>query len=197
MWAAYAVPSGLGPASYLYSDGEGSHFPDQETFETLTLNEDKVGDATEFLVDGLVIQLHKYNGNPIGLEVPPTGGVGSDVRRAGRARRLFQLKRDQGREAANRSGDPGCAVHQGRREGEGLDGDAGVRRPSLAPAFFAQNKTHPCYGCVPVGQSLDLLRTAVTDHAHAGHGHVPVLGRGVHAVLVGFLLGIFFHAVHS
>ena len=25
------------PASYLYSDGEGSHFLDQETFETLTL----------------------------------------------------------------------------------------------------------------------------------------------------------------
>src|SRR6202795_4308822 len=32
-------------ASYLYSDGDGSHFLDQESFETLTLNEDMVGDG--------------------------------------------------------------------------------------------------------------------------------------------------------
>lgn len=60
----------IGPASYLYSDGDGSHFLDQETFETLTLNEDMVGDAMDFLIDGSLIQLHKYNGNPIGLELP-------------------------------------------------------------------------------------------------------------------------------
>ncbi len=60
----------IGPASYLYSDNDGSHFLDQETYETLTLSEGMVGDATDFLVDGLVIQLHKYNGNPIGMELP-------------------------------------------------------------------------------------------------------------------------------
>ncbi len=60
----------IGPASYLYSDGDGSHFLDQETFETLTLSDDMVGDALDFLVDGSIIQLHKYNGNPIGLELP-------------------------------------------------------------------------------------------------------------------------------
>jgi elongation factor P len=60
----------IGPASYLYSDGDGSHFLDQETYETLTLSEGMVGDATDFLVDGLIIQLHKYNGNPIGLDLP-------------------------------------------------------------------------------------------------------------------------------
>ncbi len=60
----------IGPASYLYSDNDGSHFLDQETYETLTLNEDMVGDAMDFLVEGGIIQLHKYNGNPIGLELP-------------------------------------------------------------------------------------------------------------------------------
>jgi elongation factor P len=60
----------IGPASYLYSDKDGSHFLDQETYETLTLNEDMIGDAMDFLVEGGVIQLHKYNGNPIGLELP-------------------------------------------------------------------------------------------------------------------------------
>src|SRR3954465_4686506 len=54
-------------ASYLYSDGDGSYFLDQETFETLTLSEDMIGDALDFLIEGAIIQLHKFNGNPIGI----------------------------------------------------------------------------------------------------------------------------------
>ena len=60
----------LVPASYLYSDGEGSHFLDQENYETLTLSEDVIGNALDLLVEGALIQLHKYNGNPIGLQLP-------------------------------------------------------------------------------------------------------------------------------
>src|ERR1700685_4715806 len=37
----------LVPASYLYSDSDGSHFLDQESFETLTLSEGLVGNALE------------------------------------------------------------------------------------------------------------------------------------------------------
>src|SRR5579863_9392343 len=37
------------PASYLYSDADGSHFMDQETFDTLTLTGDMVGGALDFL----------------------------------------------------------------------------------------------------------------------------------------------------
>jgi elongation factor P len=58
------------PASYLYRDGDGSHFLDQESYETLTLEEGMMGNALEFLIEGALIQLHKYNGNPIGLELP-------------------------------------------------------------------------------------------------------------------------------
>ena len=58
------------PASYLYSDGDGSHFLDQETYETLTLSEETVGNALDFLIEGALIQLHKFNGNPIGLQLP-------------------------------------------------------------------------------------------------------------------------------
>ena len=57
-------------ASFLYSDSDGYHFMDQESFETLTLSREMMGDAMDFLVDGVIIQLHKYNGNPIGLELP-------------------------------------------------------------------------------------------------------------------------------
>lgn len=58
------------PVSYLYSDGDGSHFMDQESFETLTLSGEMTGDALDFLVEGAVIQMHKFNGNPIGLQLP-------------------------------------------------------------------------------------------------------------------------------
>jgi elongation factor P len=61
----------LVPASYLYSDGDGSHFLDQESYETLTLRDEMVGSALDFLLGGMIIQLLKYNGNPIGLELPP------------------------------------------------------------------------------------------------------------------------------
>ena len=60
----------LVPASYLYSDGDGSHFLDQESYETLTLTGALIGNALDLLVEGALIQLHKYNGNPIGLHLP-------------------------------------------------------------------------------------------------------------------------------
>ena len=57
-------------ASYLYSDGEGSYFLDQESFETLQLNATMMEDALEFLLEGTLVQVEKYNGNPIGLQLP-------------------------------------------------------------------------------------------------------------------------------
>jgi len=57
-------------ASYLYSDGNGSHFLDQESYETHTLAEEVMGNALDFLTGGALVELLKYNGNPIGLELP-------------------------------------------------------------------------------------------------------------------------------
>lgn len=57
-------------ASYLYSDTDGSYFLDQSTFETLNLSEQMMGDALEMLLEGTLVQIMKYNGNPIGLDLP-------------------------------------------------------------------------------------------------------------------------------
>lgn len=57
-------------ASYLYSDAEGSHFLDQDSFETLTLRQEVVGNAMDFLLEGSIVELMKFNGNPIGLDLP-------------------------------------------------------------------------------------------------------------------------------
>jgi elongation factor P len=59
------------PATFLYADSAGFHFMDQETFETLTLPPGVVGDGSELLVDNLLVDVQKYNGNPIALEFPP------------------------------------------------------------------------------------------------------------------------------
>lgn len=59
------------PASYLYSDGDGYYFMDQESYETLTLSQEMIGDDEDFLAEGLIIQVHKFNGNPIGIQLPP------------------------------------------------------------------------------------------------------------------------------
>jgi elongation factor P len=58
------------PASYLYSDGSGSYFLDQDNFETLSLAEEVMGNALDFLIEGTIVELLKYNGDPIGLELP-------------------------------------------------------------------------------------------------------------------------------
>lgn len=58
-------------ATFLYADGTGFHFMDQETYETLTLAEDKVGDDRQLLADNVQVQIQRYNGNPIGIIFPP------------------------------------------------------------------------------------------------------------------------------
>lgn len=59
------------PATFLYADGDGYHFMDQDSYETLTLTGDTVGADRELLVDNVPVQIQRYNGNPIGLQFPP------------------------------------------------------------------------------------------------------------------------------
>jgi len=58
-------------ATFLYSDSEGYHFMDQESFETLTLRGETVGEDRLLLVDNVPVQILKYNGNPIGIQFAP------------------------------------------------------------------------------------------------------------------------------
>lgn len=57
-------------ASYLYGDGDGYHFMDQDTYETLTLRPDMLGDDRLLLADNVMVQIRKFNGNPIGVQLP-------------------------------------------------------------------------------------------------------------------------------
>jgi elongation factor P len=58
-------------ATYLYVDNTGYNFMDQDSYETVTLSVDTLGDDRLFLVDNLPVEILKYNGHPIGMELPP------------------------------------------------------------------------------------------------------------------------------
>ena len=58
-------------AMFQYADSAGFHFMDQDTFDTMTLSSDVVGDDRLLLVDNVLVQVQKNNGSPIGLQFPP------------------------------------------------------------------------------------------------------------------------------
>ena len=58
-------------ATFLYEDGDGCHFMDQATFETLVLSRETLGDDRLLLADNLPVHIQKFNGGPIGVQLPP------------------------------------------------------------------------------------------------------------------------------
>ena len=58
------------PAAYLYADGDGCHFMDQNSYDTLTLGADTLGDDRLLLSDNVLVQVQTYNGRPIGIQLP-------------------------------------------------------------------------------------------------------------------------------
>src|SRR6185295_13916940 len=47
------------------------HFMDNSTYYTVMMRADVLGEDRLLLADNLVLQIQKYNGNPIGLVFPP------------------------------------------------------------------------------------------------------------------------------
>jgi len=57
-------------ATFMYSDADGFHFMDEETFEQFMLPTEQIGEDGGYLTDGLVARVLKYNGDPVALELP-------------------------------------------------------------------------------------------------------------------------------
>jgi len=55
---------------YLYSDGSHHHFMNNETYEQVALTEDELGDAAQWLMPNLLIEVEFYDGSPIGVTLP-------------------------------------------------------------------------------------------------------------------------------
>jgi elongation factor P len=55
---------------YLYKEGDRYFFMDENTYDQLFIDEDQLGDAKNYLKEGLVISVLIYQGKTIGVEVP-------------------------------------------------------------------------------------------------------------------------------
>jgi elongation factor P len=56
---------------YLYSDGDMHHFMNTETFEQIALDAEALGSAVDYLVPSMKIEVEFFDGQPIGVELPP------------------------------------------------------------------------------------------------------------------------------
>jgi len=57
--------------TYSYHDGDNYVFMDTNTGDQIYVAKEKVGDEARFLSEGLDIEVTLFNGNPIGVELPP------------------------------------------------------------------------------------------------------------------------------
>lgn len=55
---------------FTYSDMDGYNFMDQETFESIHLNHDQVGDAKFYLQEAIRVFILYFNEKPISIELP-------------------------------------------------------------------------------------------------------------------------------
>src|SRR6266496_5945778 len=57
---------------YLYDDGESFHFMNTENFEQMHLSKEVLGDAVDYLIPQLKVNIEFYEGKPMSVELPPT-----------------------------------------------------------------------------------------------------------------------------
>jgi elongation factor P len=55
---------------FSYKDGTGYHFMDPETYETVTLNDNLLGEAKEYLVENLRVEVLYTEGKAVQVELP-------------------------------------------------------------------------------------------------------------------------------
>jgi len=57
---------------YLYNDGDLYYFMDEENFEQVSLDSNQLGDAVNYLKEGMSLQISSYKGELVGVELPTT-----------------------------------------------------------------------------------------------------------------------------
>lgn len=56
---------------YIYPDGDMFYFMSSASGEQIGVHRDAVGDAAQFLIDGIGVQVTIYKGNPVSVALPP------------------------------------------------------------------------------------------------------------------------------
>jgi elongation factor P len=55
---------------FSYKDPQGYHFMDPETYETITLNEELLKEAKDYLVENLKVEVLSIEGRPVQVDMP-------------------------------------------------------------------------------------------------------------------------------
>ena len=56
--------------SYLYKDGDGFHFMNQENYDQVQVPADVVGDYEKYLQEGMVVSMQIHENLPVSIEIP-------------------------------------------------------------------------------------------------------------------------------
>lgn len=57
-------------ANFLYADSDGTHFMNNDTFETVDFNKEITAEQQPFLKEGLEVSVLRFNGKPVSIELP-------------------------------------------------------------------------------------------------------------------------------
>ena len=60
------------PVQFLYRDGDDYHFMDTDTYDQFHLTADELGEAAQYMKDGMMLDRTSYQGETIGVELPVT-----------------------------------------------------------------------------------------------------------------------------
>jgi elongation factor P len=60
------------PVQFLYRDDDDYHFMDTDTYDQFALRGEQLGDAVQYLKDGMMVDRTTYQGETIGVELPVT-----------------------------------------------------------------------------------------------------------------------------
>jgi elongation factor P len=60
------------PMEFLYNDGDDYYFMNTENYEQTNLKRDTLGDAVDYLIANLQIEVSFFDGVPVGIELPQT-----------------------------------------------------------------------------------------------------------------------------
>ena len=173
---------------YAFMDAEYNQFE---------VESENMGDAIQYLEDGMPVEVVFYDGKAISVELPTTRGARDHLHRAGRQGRHLGQGHEAG-QAGHRARDPGAAVRRDRRQDrnrhahprvpearlsarrEAQSGSA-LARPAMIERIALSSVTSGCHLCWaerPRGDAF--MRSAGaggTDNgAPAGHYHAHYYG---------------------
>ena len=161
------------PVQFLYRDGDDFHFMDTDTYDQFMLRGEQLGDAAQYMKDGMTLDRTSYQGETIGVELPVTVDLGS--RRPSRASPATRAGRAQAGDDRDRPGRAGPAVRRTRATRSASTPAPGSTRPGSEPG----RGEHVCAAapCPQRGSRRRMARHATrssADQTTTGPSQCPI-----------------------